>query len=297
MNIIYLALASDDNYANYASITLRTIVNHAVADRYLHVTIFDGGISESKKKLIQEVIPSSVGCVVFYLASDAGGIFDGLPTAEHWTTAMYYRLLVGEALPSEATRVIYLDCDLFVEESLHTLFDLDMEGKGLAAVENPSFTRGGDLGLPSTHIYFNSGVLLIDLIYWRTKNLINKAISIAEDKGEGLVSPDQDLLNLLYCNQVKLLEPKWNKQVSMYKLPRFWQVLRRKGGITHFTTNVKPWRYGDPNPKADQFRNVAKEMGISLELKFSFKESIAKTKRFIMVYLPFIVWSLFRNGK
>jgi lipopolysaccharide biosynthesis glycosyltransferase len=51
----------------------------------------------------------------------------------------WYRVLLPELLPV-LDRVLYLDCDLIVTDSLDPLLDVDISGHLVAAVTNPPFT-------------------------------------------------------------------------------------------------------------------------------------------------------------
>lgn len=56
------------------------------------------------------------------------------------------------------------------------------------------------LHYPSSDSYFNSGVLLINLDYWREKKLMYKALDYIAKNGNNLVFYDQDVLNALLHN-------------------------------------------------------------------------------------------------
>src|SRR5690606_10417736 len=96
-----------------------------------------------------------------------------------WPKVVYARLLIAQLLPQEVGRAIYLDCDMMVRWPVESLFEMDMDGKPLAAVQDPlatwvigqrdirDKTDIFDTALP----YFNSGMLLIDLDQWRKKDI------------------------------------------------------------------------------------------------------------------------------
>ena len=93
-------------------------------------------------------------------------LIDNLPLSKaeglnHISKATYYRLLIADILPKEIDRVLYLDCDIIVNDSLEELWGIDMTGKAIAA--SPQIGSGHDcerLGYPIEDGYFNAGQFL-----------------------------------------------------------------------------------------------------------------------------------------
>ena len=87
-------------------------------------------------------------------------------TFDHISPIGFARYWIPELI--EENRVIYLDCDMIVQQSLDELFELDLQGHFLAAVQD---AKG---------IGFNSGMMVIDNQKWRncsiTKKLIHQTI-------------------------------------------------------------------------------------------------------------------------
>lgn len=86
--------------------------------------------------------------------------------SEHINYQSYFRYLIPDYVSEE--KVLYLDCDIIVTESLDGLFNLDLKNYPVAAVPD----------LPTTNDGFNSGVLLINNKYWRENDILNKLIKL-----------------------------------------------------------------------------------------------------------------------
>ena len=95
------------------------------------------------------------------------------PTRDDYAlVAVYYRLLAPRLLPTSLGKVLYLDCDIIVRRSLRELWNTDITGCALAAVPDLCEKENGKaLDLPIGAKYFNSGVLLINLWFWRENNV------------------------------------------------------------------------------------------------------------------------------
>ncbi|MDS9160628.1 glycosyltransferase, partial [Streptococcus pneumoniae] len=89
---------------------------------------------------------------------------------------------------------LYLDSDIIVTGSLDYLFDIELDGYALAAVED-SF---GDV--PSTN--FNSGMLLVNVDTWRDEDACSKLLELTNQYHETAYG-DQGILNMLFHDRWK----------------------------------------------------------------------------------------------
>ena len=166
------------------------------------------------------------------------------------TLSAYMRLFVTEFLEPSIEKVLYLDCDLVVSGGLGELWQTDLGGAYLGAVPEPYLVTP-HWGFGPNDLYFNSGVLLIDVARWRAANVLPKFLQFAEEHAAALNCHDQDVLNHVFRDQVRFLDYHWNFQSRFADFPaeafkmsaeRFREV-RRSPSIVHFTTKYKPWFY------------------------------------------------------
>ncbi|MCH4056595.1 glycosyltransferase family 8 protein [Lapidilactobacillus gannanensis] len=175
------------------------------------------------------------------------------PTEGRYPIEMYFRLLCGELLPQSLSRVLYLDPDILVLNSVLPLWQLDLETSTFAAATHTGMTNLvtdlNKLRLGTDHAYFNSGVMLIDLA--RARQLVHFADiqQVLETKSDYLLLPDQDLLNYLYGREIKEIpEEIWNYDARKYAV-YFTRSLGKNDlhwiiGQTvflHFCGQPKPW--------------------------------------------------------
>lgn len=176
---------------------------------------------------------------------------DGLFTSRGITTAAYYRLLIGDIVPREVNRILYLDADTIVLGSLRDLgrlYDNYNASSSVAlwasASEQPMPHLREQLGEGSST--FNSGVLLIDLNEWRNAVSTGDLLGFARDKGEELLFHDQDVLNLVFANH-------WGRLPSRFNRMRSVEVLE-EDAVVHFVGSEKPWRAaGRKHPYARRY--------------------------------------------
>jgi lipopolysaccharide biosynthesis glycosyltransferase len=181
----------------------------------------------------------------------------GVPTRGFTRKATWYRVFLPELLPG-CDRVLYLDSDLIVLDDLAPLFDdVDMGGHQIGAVTNVfqhnDAGRPAELGLPSADVYFNAGVLLMNLAAMREDRSSRALISYARENSELIAFRDQDALNVVLGERRRELHPRWNCMNSLFVFDHAADVFGREAleearsnpAIRHFEgpSINKPWHY------------------------------------------------------
>ena len=182
--------------------------------------------------------------------------FSQAPVTKQYPREMYYRLLAPCFLPQKLHRILYLDPDILVINSLKPLWETDMKGRLFAAAAHTGKTNLANninqVRLGTTHKYFNSGVLLINLDQGRKEILPEEIFRYAGEHAKKLLLPDQDILNAVFGSRtLELDDYLWNYDVRNYST----YLLRSGGvcdmdwvmgntGILHFCGKTKPWQAG-----------------------------------------------------
>ena len=167
------------------------------------------------------------------LESLQGRAFPSSPVAN-------FRLLVGSSLPGDVSKVIYLDADLLIQRDIFELWEQDMQGNIVLAVQDSYIQRP----------YFNSGVMVIDLDAWRMAEIEQCCLKAAGRLVNRTKWLDQDALNECLAGRWGRLVPVWNKQFSLdvfpdwrcspYEEKEFLEA-RSHPAIIHFCSRTKPW--------------------------------------------------------
>ena len=180
------------------------------------------------------------------------------------SSGAYLRLLL-HLLLSGVEKVLYLDVDILVRESLSPIWHMGLERNLLAAVKGPvnlqekwewnssrsywkllDGARGG---------YINSGVLLMNLEEIRRRQLDEQWERRAEQK---LYYQDQDILNITCQGAIAYLPPKYNRLAyledkdfgqfvteGIYTQEEEREALRSPA-VIHYAGD-KPWKRYDTN--------------------------------------------------
>ena len=260
---IHLGFGIDKNFGKFAGITITSLVHNNIEhDLIVHI-VYDELLPEDMEKLLQMERLYRNLTLRFYQITSTEGMTFVVPPG-HITQAMYYRYLFADMLPPEITKIIYLDADIICKGDILPLWQLDLQGKVLAAARDYGEDRSCDrIGLKNGR-YFNSGVLLMDLKQWRQQKLTQKLFQWLEQVGgTKILWGDQDALNGVIDGEFTELPKKYNGIViNNTTLNENLELV-----IVHYIDYVKPWHiyYVDSNAKELYWQYVKKSLWSDLK--------------------------------
>lgn len=214
MNVV---CATDDNFVQHCTIMLTSLL---INNTDVNIFLLTEGLKPQNELIIKQQVEKLKGALEIYLVDTS--IIEKFPMPKdtnlsHISRATYYRLLIPEILPKNVDKVIYLDCDIIVNQSIQDLWNLDLRGYALAAA--PQIGSGYEaerLGYPIKYGYFNAGVNVINMDYWRKKNVAKKLIGYIAANYKQIKYHDQDALNAVLYNHTFHLLPMWNMTSLVY---------------------------------------------------------------------------------
>lgn len=167
----------------------------------------------------------------------------------HGSEVNYLRIFIPQLL-IKINKVLYLDSDTLVYAGIGDLFKLDIGSYPLAAVATPENNVSSILNIPSEN-YFNSGVLLMNLEYWRKNAVTEKLVKYILMNSSKITYWDQDALNsILHDSYLKIAE-RWN-----YLRMDISSV--ESVNIVHFAGVHKPWDYYCTHPFKSEYYKYLK---------------------------------------
>lgn len=290
--MIEIALCTDNNYAMPAGVMIHSVCKHTSGVSFN--VIVPENFSEENKEKLKEITDR----IRFITISKE--VVDGFPVGldnqpAHISIAAYYRLFLGRLLPQEIKKVIYLDCDLICLSSLKELWNIELDNIPVACVndiprpwQHPQERLGYDDSFP----YFNSGVLLINLDYWRENNVEQEFKNFLASSPEKIQFHDQDVLNYVFHENALFIPPKFNatdiffhKEFLHADFPYSKSKVddaRYNPVIVHFTYKNKPWFKGESHTYRDQFLSYKaetpwKNQRLKVKKSNNLKEAIVNT--------------------
>jgi len=255
VNVINVVSFFDERMAIQGAILAASLADTATAERPVKFHVFCIGDFQERFVGLVECLSSPSFSVI---CNDIDNPFDrGIPAA-YFNHIYCMRLCVGELL--QCDRVLYLDADTFVRESVSDLYDVDLGDKVIAAVNDKVFnlnlmkdsnqTYFSGMTKVNVHdyyrrvigikgAYFNSGVLLIDLKKWRAAGVKERCLDFLQKHVTALFC-DQDALNFALGDRALLVGYEWNFMADRGDLSDLSSPARGPR-IIHFSGPSKPW--------------------------------------------------------
>lgn len=248
---IDLLVSLDENYMPQLRVMLASLLlNNPEAEFTVH--LLHSGIQPAELDRLGRALAARGHKLEPVFVS--GELFAAAPVNRYYSQEMYYRLLAAQLLPQCTGRLLYLDPDILVINSVAPLWQTDMQGNLFAAAAH---TGTSDIAKGVNHLrlgtegkYFNSGVLLIDLGRCREEIVPDEIFAFVERHSAELFLPDQDVLNAMYGSRILPLDDVlWNYDARNYADYRVsthgaadipWVM--EHTAILHFCGREKPWK-------------------------------------------------------
>ena len=154
----------------------------------------------------------------------------------HVSTATYFKLSLIPYFKDAFTRIVYLDIDLLLMGDINDLFNIDLQGFPMGAVEDSQHVQlAKRLQIEN---YFNAGVFVIDLQHFEIENLGSQAQSCLDNKIT-LKYQDQDVLNKVFSGYWLKMPNEYNLQIGLRYPNKNTTFVSPK--VIHFVGPFKPW--------------------------------------------------------
>lgn len=248
--------AADDNYLPYLSVALRSLKENADRTHAYAIYVLHAGVDNAayEAQILTFAEPDFTVSFVD-VGEKLKEIKRALQLRDYYTGATYYRIFIAGMFPN-LDKAIYLDSDIIVRGDISRLFNVSLGNNLVAAVPDTvvasvkEFRRYTQevLGIEYSR-YFNAGVLVMNLKKFREDNFYDRFCALLREY-KFSVAQDQDYLNVLCKDKVKLLPKTWNTMPiggDKNKTPM----------LVHYNLTAKPWHYADI-PYAELFWRYAK---------------------------------------
>lgn len=240
---INIAIAFDQNYLQPFYVLLESILHHHqnIAINF-HLIIKDD-VSKNDIEKIKHYMELKQ-CTFNKYAVDEH-LISKFIVLDKWQSSVYYKMFFPLLVSVEVERLLYIDTDTVVNNSLTELFDLDLGTYPLAAVYDNYVRKQPLIGINDEGDYFNSGVMLINTKVWIQQKISEKAITYLQKHPENIRYVDQCALNAVLINNWYKLPIRYNliysyvpKGISINELKKF----SADKVIIHFTIH-RPWQF------------------------------------------------------
>ncbi|ETD26938.1 glycosyltransferase family 8 protein [Helicobacter canis] len=261
---------SSTPYLKYLSVLLHSIVAHANATNsapfVFHILLDSRGFDESsqaelaKLPALESLLNSTHPCTIS--THDCATLLDTINAPRNQTRVIYSRLFLARFVPKSVQKALYLDVDMLALSDVREIFASDMQDSIIAVVrdvvskQSPLSAReatSAPYHFSPKHIYFNSGMMLINLPKWQEERIEQRCVEFLNTYCA--LYFDQDALNAVVGENAHYLDISWNLQTQFYNQYRFYEyrianALSYKNPlaqsfaarkIIHYVCEPKPW--------------------------------------------------------
>lgn len=254
---IDILVAFDSKYEPLTGVMLTSLFNSNKHHEFnIHAFVGDDFGASSEKKFRWFITRHHSSLFVYNLQDF--GIITRCPLNpnSHITRSTYYRLLAPEILPKTIEKILYLDGDIIVNGDISRLWLMDLEGFAFAGADDCSFVLKDNysrLQYDRKYGYYNAGVTLYNIKYWRENNLSKLIFSYIESHESSLTWLDQDAVNAFLYDKRKKIPIQYNFQTFFF-MRTYWnqyaesfrkEVLSaaKDPVLIHYIGHAKPWIY------------------------------------------------------
>ena len=249
-----VAYACDDNYAALTAISAVSLLKH---NPCAEIILVGCRLKPESIEIVQSRVARFNGSFRYVDVSKKIDELQSRGISSYVSYAVYSRIFIGELLPDISGKVLYLDCDTLIVDSIAEIFNIDLKGNPIALAPDaihPAYKRV--ISLSDDKPYYNTGVALIDLDQWRGRRCTERLMDeIRSPHGKNPLG-DQDIIVRVLNDEITELDRRWNF-LSQYIL--FGR--KEKPAIYHFSGNTlgRPWFTSSKHPLREKYRLAAAE--------------------------------------
>lgn len=265
MKTINITFNIDHNYVQHCAATICSIIKSYSGSESITFYIIHNDLTKQDINDLTGIIPSPLFRLEF-ISLDVEMLKDmplgGNTISTSITLSTYFRLMLAAILPKEVKRVIYMDTDVYVNDSIDKLWNFDIRNNAIAGVPEPNQSaKQKRLGIPEDYFYVNAGISIMNIDLLRSIDFPQKAIEYAKVNKEKIVYHDQDIQNAILYDKTAYIPQRWNMIDPFFfkRLPNLDdksidEILkyRNNPSIIHYAGYIKPWHKECQNP----YRNL-----------------------------------------
>ncbi len=149
------------------------------------------------------------------------------------------RMIIGKLLPEEVTRVLCLDSDMLIVDSLYELWNIDLRGCYIAGVDS---APGKEMMKKTLHIepgtlYCNGGMILMDLAAIRQDRVeirYREYITNIFNSGRTLSAYEEEVINKCTYPKSLRLHPRYNL-MTVNLVMDYDSFVKFRGAVSFYT--------------------------------------------------------------
>ncbi|MCR5437301.1 MAG: glycosyltransferase family 8 protein [Treponema sp.] len=242
---IPIFFASDNNYAPYLAVALKSLFVNASPKYFYNIRILTSNICSEYKAKILNTMPENASIEFVSVSKELDKIKSKLQLRDYYSMETYFRFFIPSMFP-QYKKVLYLDSDIVVTGDISELYNTNITNYLVAAAPEQVMAHYDvfgnyveqTLGVKVSK-YFNAGILLINSDMFKAFDILGRFVKLLS-RFKFRVTQDEDYLNVLCKDRVRYLDISWNKMP--FNEPDFNDNDIK---LIHYNLGWKPWHYDD----------------------------------------------------
>lgn len=234
MNVVYY---SSDFFSEMCGVAIESLFENNMKTKNITVYIIEDHISDGNKERLNSIADRFNRKIVYIPMPTQEEVYPGVKVNLGRT---YARMALGEILPESVDRVLSLDSDTLVVDSIEEMYNTKfLSNEYVAGVYDclGAAMQNKVLHAPKDMKYCNAGMFLIDLKKWRENKVGDQLLECVLKNADGkhiMYFLEQDLMNMVFYGHVKLLNPRYNMLTSIY-LFDYKEVIKMKRPVVYYS--------------------------------------------------------------
>ncbi|QQO09804.1 glycosyltransferase family 8 protein [Breznakiella homolactica] len=253
MQTVDIVLCTDNNYIIPTGVLITSLL---YTNPNINITfhVVSEELSNKSKEDLNKCLIKKYSQVFYYIVNKKTLEHCPIRVHDHITIATYFRIVFPTILPQSINKILYLDGDIICIDKILDLWNIDISDSAAGVVPdiyNDDIRINNRLKIPINSGYFNAGVMLINLEYWRTHNIERKTLDFIAEYPDRCIAHDQDALNVILNGKTKYIHPRYNVQFKYFGDKNLMFIHEKyhpdideavlNPCLLHFTGYEKPW--------------------------------------------------------
>ncbi len=211
-----IAIAVNHKFVRYAVVLLTSVLVNS-GQKAVNIFVVCRNLPD-KDRLQLKGLETKHAYTVTILSVGENMIPADLPAVDKWPIEVWLRLALPFILPPGIEKLLYLDVDTLAVRDISGLYEADLGGQYFAAVRDLSdgnlqpyqLVLFRDRIAEGDFVYFNSGVLLMDIKKLASDYSMKDFTDTARRLNEQHEIFDQDLINMMFAGRILELPDRFN---------------------------------------------------------------------------------------
>ncbi len=281
MKILNVLYQTDDNYAAIAGVSMTSLFETNKHLDEINIYMLNNNISKENidkyEKLCQKYNRNlkiiDINDCLERIKGYGVGTFRDVYT-------VYLTMFIMDELKLNTDRILKLDADTIVTDSLEELCDFDFKGNYIAATYDCTINAYKTmLGLTLDDRYYNAGIILFNQKAWIDNNCQQQLVDHLREGRNKYWLCEQDLMNVVFKNHISYLPIRYNLNsgfyifgaeysYKLYKLDKFSysdpvevKEAMQNPAIHHLMGAMtgRPWEAKNTHPLNDKFKEILRD--------------------------------------